>query len=182
MRILILATTVSLLSTAFAGAGADPFAADSNSPAFELKSAIVAAKPLTLEICYGETTANNPDFVINDAFLAQATCIQIPVATTDEGRVTRTVKRETSDIVYRLRPAKQNSELELIFTLKNTDPTTGAQSLRELSPRLTIFHDGDWLRLGGLTREEVVRQADGTETTVRLNFVVGLRLTTTSPP
>jgi hypothetical protein len=145
---------------------ADPF---SGSPSWV--ESVRAAKPLVLEIVAGEidgaATDIDPLRLLEQASPSSATHLRIHVLPTDEGLVEEPTRHS---VAYRLAPAGPDHSLRI--NARFTAPAAGS---REINSDLTL-RPGAWLVMGGLTREQVTLEADGTETSSRRNFVIALRL------
>ena len=156
-------------SAAFAVTATDPFSA--GKPAWT--DSVVAAKPLSLELCYGETDTpfKKPDGAqtpqLTPAFLEDATRVRIAVSPDDQGRVSLDDK---TNLTYRLATKQTDHTLELALA------ASSGGNRRELNTRV-ILTTTDWVVVGEFSREEIHRGKSGTLTTKKYFFYAVVRLT-----
>ena len=156
-------------SAAFAVTATDPFSA--GKPAWT--DSVVAAKPLSLELCYGETDTpfKNPDGSqtpqITPAFIEGATRLRIAVSSNDQGRISLLDK---TDLTYRLATRQTDHTLDLALA------ASSGGNRRELNTRVTLMTT-DWVVVGESYREEIHHGKSGTMTTKKYFFYAVVRLT-----
>lgn len=127
-----------------------------------------AAKPLSLEICFGENPSKeNAPPQLTPEFLAAAKTLRIAVSPDDQGRV------ETPDGVIATYRLKQAHSLDLNVSL-------AGQNRREITTTLGLSLD-KWVVLGALTRTEVATVKGKTHET-RQNLVIAVRLVAAESP
>lgn len=161
---------ISALISAHAGAATpDPFGGFSQS----WIDSIHAAKPLRLEICFGEIPITDPATnAVTPEFLAAAKTLRIAVSPNDQGRI------ETPDAliaIYRLTTKGQAHSLDLSFSLE-----AGGRREINTSATLTGQTPDQWIAIGGLTRTEVIT-AKGKTTETRKNLIIAVRLVSAKP-
>jgi hypothetical protein len=157
---------IGFLTTGRAVGSTDPF----GGPPPSWTESVNTAKPLRLEICFGEIPATGPaSNTVTPGFLAAAKTLRIAVAPDDEGHI------ETTDpltAVYRLRTKDNAHSLDLNFTL-------AAGGRREINTSVTITDQ--WVVFGGLTRTEVITPVKGKTTETRKNLLIAVRLVPAKP-
>ena len=170
--ILCILACANALSVAPASPATDPFA--SSSPSWT--ESVEAAKPLRLEICFGETDLGTPDGkariaerVLTPEFLAVAKTLRIAVASDDQGRLDAPDKLTA---IYRLRTKDTAHSLDVNLVL----PTGGR---REINTSVTITDQ--WIPMGGLTRAQVTTTTDGKTTETRKSLLIAVRLVSAKP-
>lgn len=164
-----------LIATHAGAATADPFG--NSAPSWT--ESLEAAKPLRLEICFGEINLPKPakenqpdDAVINAVtpeFLATAKTLRIAVAPNDQGRIEAP---DALTAIYRLTTKDQSHSLDLNFSL-------AADGRREINTSVTIIPD-QWIAFGGLTRTEV-KTVKGKTSETRKNLIIAVRLVSAKP-
>jgi hypothetical protein len=144
----------------------DPFA---SGPSWT--DAVLAAKPFLLEVAAGEIDADpasiKPTARLTPEFLAAARRLRLRVAAVDAGAA------EVPDrlhLVYRLEPDHTDLALEVRATLRDREA-----GVREINTRLTLTPGGDWVVLGGLTREQVT-VSEGVTPSSRRNLLFAFRV------
>lgn len=142
-------------------------------------ASVDAAKPLRLEIAYGELivppSANSDDPSpaldhVTPEFLAAAQTLRIALAPDDQGRVEMSGQLTA---IYRLTTKDHTHSLDLNFALS-------LPNRREVTTRITLPLDG-WIVMGGLTRTETTTSKKGAVTTTHKNLIVAVRLTSAQP-
>ena len=155
-------------STAFAVTATDPFS--TGKPAWT--DSVVAAKPLSLELCYGETETpfKKPDGAqtpqITPEFLEAATRLRIAVSPDDQGRVSLDDK---TNLTYRLATQQTDHTLELALA------ASSGGNRRELNTRVNLTTT-DWVVVGEFSREEIHHGKAGALTTKKIFFYAVVRL------
>ncbi len=170
----ILACT-SVLAVAHASPATDPFGGSSPS----WTESVEAAKPLRLEICFGEIDLpplvkknydTDPQLnAITPEFLAAAKILRIAIAPDDQGRLDAPDKLTA---IYRLRTKDTAHSLDLNLVL-----STGGR--REINTSVTITDQ--WIPMGGLTRTQVTITTDGKTTETRKSLLIAVRLVSAKP-
>ncbi|MFA6288995.1 MAG: hypothetical protein WC661_16560 [Opitutaceae bacterium] len=161
---LLLICISALISASASAATPDPFGSFSQS----WIDSIQAAKPLRLEICFGEIPITNPvTNAVTPEFLAVAKTLRIAVAPNDQGRI------ETPDAltaIYRLTTKGQAHSLDVSFSLE-------AGGRREINTSVTLTEQipDKWIVIGGLTRTDVIT-TKGKTTETRKNLIIAVRL------
>ena len=174
-----------ILALLAASLRAAPFAADPFAPdAPSWHDEVAAAKPLTLEVCAGDVDVASmpadpaslvtPEFLarlVTSEFLASAKRLRIAVAPTDQGVVEAP---DRTGLTYRLASESGNHKLEFLLTLR--DPEAG---LRQVNTQI-VLPPGQWVAMGGLTRETVTT-VDGVEKSTKRNLLIAVRLSSSAP-
>ena len=154
---------------------ADPFGGSSPS----WTASIEAAKPLRLEICFGEIVQAHPSnkdgsidstlLAITPEFLAACKTLRIAVAPDDEGRVEAPGQLTA---IYRLKTKEQSHALDLNFSLAD-------EGRREINTSVTVTDQ--WIVLGGLTRTQVTTTFFGKTKDTRKTLIFAVRLIPAKP-
>lgn len=175
MKLCHLLICAGVLAHAHAGTATDPFGGTTPS----WTESVEAAKPLRLEICFGEANQKNPSKKIRDTdpllnaitpeFLAAAKTLRIAVAPDDQGRLDAP---DQLTAIYRLRTKDTAHSLDLNLIL-----ATGGR--REINTSVTITDQ--WIPMGGLARTQVTTTTDGKTTETRKSLLIAVRLVPAQP-
>jgi hypothetical protein len=171
----LLISISALIATHVGATTADPFGGSAQS----WTESIEAAKPLRLEICFGEINQTKSDkknldddivtHELTPEFFAGAETLRIAVAANDQGHIEAP---SALTVIYRLTTKDHSQSLDLNFSL-------AADSHRKINTSGSIALD-QWIVLGGLTKSEIKTVKKKTSET-RKNLIIAVRLVSAKP-